>query len=156
MDRLRFVSSRAACACQCRDQATSVGATRFQSKRDVLRDGEVRVERVVLKDKRNVAIFRGNIVHECAVDFKRAFRDLFEPSDHAQRRALSTARWPNKNTEFAVFDREIDGIDSAETRAAIACVDLANFGERHIRHRGYLNLSPRHARDLRRRSSALR
>ena len=155
-DRRGFLAARASRARERRDQRAAVRAPRLEAEGDVLANGEVRVERVVLEHERDVAILRGHVVHARAIDGEVAFADLLEARDHAQRGALAAARGADEHAELAVLDREIDGVNRAERAAVLAFVDLADLGERHIRHRGYLSPSPRRARDLRRRSSAPR
>src|SRR6266436_5897794 len=38
-------------------------------------------------------------------------RDLFEPGDHAERRGLAAARWPDEHHELLVTDRQVDVLD---------------------------------------------
>jgi hypothetical protein len=51
----------------------------------------VRVERVVLEDHRDVAVFRREVVHDLVADFDRSVAYLLEARDHPQRRRLAAA-----------------------------------------------------------------
>ena len=56
---------------------------------DVREHRHVRVERVGLKDHRDVAIFRQHVGDVAIADTDRAGGNLFEAGDHAQRRRLA-------------------------------------------------------------------
>ncbi|MPN20789.1 hypothetical protein SDC9_168168 [bioreactor metagenome] len=64
----------------------------------------MRVERVVLEDHRDVAVFGGHIVDESVAAVEFTFGDLFEPGDHAQSRRLAAARGPDQHDELFVRD----------------------------------------------------
>ena len=68
----------------------------------------VRVERVVLEHHCDVAVLRGNVVHELAVDVKLALGDLFQPCHHAQRGGLAAAGRADQNDEFLVRDVKVE------------------------------------------------
>ena len=76
---------------------------------------QVRVERVVLEDHRDVALLRARVVDDPAADRDRAVRDLLEARDHPQRRRLAAARRADEDEELAVADVErevVDGLDA--------------------------------------------
>ncbi len=54
----------------------------LQPERHVLVGRHVRVERVVLEDHRDVAVLRGQVVHDLAADANDAVADRLEPGDH--------------------------------------------------------------------------
>ena len=56
----------------------------------------VRIERVVLKDHRDVAILRRKVVHDLPVDLHRAGGDRLEARNHAERRRLPAPRWARR------------------------------------------------------------
>ena len=73
---------------------------------DVLEDGHVRIERVVLEDHRHVALDRVDEVHEPVPDRDLAGGRILEPRDQPQDRALPTAGRPQQHEELAVLDAE--------------------------------------------------
>ena len=85
-----------------------------QRKGDVGRDREVRIERVVLEDHRDVTLLRREIGHLTLADPDAARVDLLEPGEHAQRCRLSGARRADEHEELAVGDLE----SSASTAGA--------------------------------------
>ena len=101
-----------------------------QAERDVLVDGEVRVERVALEHHRDVAVARRHVVHDALADLEHALGDLLEPRDHAQRRRLAASGRPDEDHELAVADVEVDVVHG--TRAV--GIDLADPLERDLRH----------------------
>ena len=79
---------------------------------DVLPDGHVWVQRVVLEDHGDVAVTRRQVVDDLVVDAQFASGDLLEPGEHPQRRRLAAARWADEDHELAIGDLEIEGVDS--------------------------------------------
>ena len=51
----------------------------------------MRVESVVLEDHSNISVFRGNVIHELAVDIEFATRDFLKACDHTQSCRFSAA-----------------------------------------------------------------
>ena len=101
-----------------------------QAEGDVLGDAQVRIERVVLEDHRDVALLRRHVVDDPAADRDRAAGDVLEPGDHAQRRRLAAAGRADEHEELAVvgFERQLeDGLDAV-------VVDLVDFFERNVSH----------------------
>ncbi len=82
-----------------------------QRERDVRGDGEVRIERVVLEDHRDVALLRRQVGDVAVADEDRAGVDLLEPGEHAQRRRLARARRADEDEELAVLDLEVERVD---------------------------------------------
>ena len=80
----------------------------------VLEHRHVRVERVALKYHGDVAILRRHVVHQLAVDAKRAGRDFFQAGDHAQRGRLAAARRPDQHDELAILDLQVEVVDRLE------------------------------------------
>ena len=61
----------------------------LEGETNVLTYRHVRIERVVLKDHRDVAISRRHVVHDLAINTYDAARDLFETCDHPHCRGLA-------------------------------------------------------------------
>ena len=86
----------------------------FQAKGHIVVDAHMRVERVVLKHHRDVAIHRRQIVDDLVVDQDAARGDRLEPGDHPQCRRLAAARRTDKDHEFLVVDTEVDVLDGVD------------------------------------------
>jgi hypothetical protein len=87
----------------------------LQSEGDVLEDRQVRIERIALKDHRDVAISRRDLVDDSFADRDRALADLLQAGDHPKSRRLAASGRPDDDDEFAVTYRKgqvIDGADS--------------------------------------------
>src|SRR5215207_9553695 len=100
----------------------------LQPERDVVVHAQVRVERVALEDHGDVAVARGDIVHDPIADLQLALADLLEARDHAQRGCLAAPGGADEDHEFSVFDLEIDVRD----RAGSVGIDLADVLERDL------------------------
>ena len=101
-----------------------------QREGDVLEDGHVRVERVVLEDHRDVAPLRREVVDDRVADANLAFGDLLEARDHPQGSRLPAPRGADEDDELAVLDLEIELIDGT---GAVG-VDLARAVKDDPRH----------------------
>jgi hypothetical protein len=73
----------------------------------------MRVERVALKDHRDVAISRGDVVHDTVADRDHAFRDVLETGDHPQRRRLAGSRRADEDHELPVGHVQVKAGDGA-------------------------------------------
>ena len=69
------------------------------------------IERVVLKDHRDIAVGRADVVDELVVDVDLALGDILQPGDHLQQRALAAPRRPEQHQELVILDRQIDIAD---------------------------------------------
>ena len=105
-----------------------------QPEGEIVVDAHVLVERVVLEHHRDVAVLGRQVVDHALADRDGAGADLLEPGDHAQRRRLAAARWPDQHHELLVLDHEVDVAHRGDRAIA-----LADACERHPRHR---TLSP--------------
>ncbi len=109
------------------------GLPQPQAERDVVRDRQVRVERVVLEDHRDVAILRREVVHDALPDRDRPVADLLEARDHAQRGRLAAARRSDEDEELAVLDVErevLHGVDPS-------VVELVHLFQLNVGHSRY-------------------
>jgi hypothetical protein len=91
---------------------------------------QMRIERVVLEDHRDVAIARRDVVDHAVADQDIAGRDFLEPGDHAQGGRLAAAGRPDQNHEFVVLDLKIDSFN----RLHVAVVDLVDLADRNLGH----------------------
>ena len=81
---------------------------RAQREREVVEDGHVRVEGVVLEDHRHVALARVERVDEPLADADLALADLLEAGGHPQRRRLAASGGPDDHHQLAVGDLEVE------------------------------------------------
>ena len=102
-----------------------------QPEPDVVRDGEVRVERVVLEHHRDVPVLRREVVHDAIADRHRPVGDVLEPRDHPQRRRLAAARRADEHEELAVLDVQREVLHGVH----VALVDLVDFLQLNVSHR---------------------
>ena len=80
----------------------------FQRKAHVLRHGHVRIERVVLEDHRDVAVFGWNIGDVAVTNQNPTGIDFFQACEHPQRCGLSTSGGTDEDEKLAIFDVEIE------------------------------------------------
>ncbi len=104
----------------------------LEREADVRRDGEVRVERVVLEHHRDVALLRRVVRHVAVADQDRAGVDLLEPREHAQRGRLARARRADEHDELAVLDVQVERVDGRRRRPRI---DARRLVEADVSHR---------------------
>ena len=90
-------------------------AIETQREGDVLPDGQVGVQGVVLEDHGQVAVLGGQIVHGFPVDQKVSGCDVLQPDNHAQGRRLAAAGRADEDHELAVRDVQVDVVDGLET-----------------------------------------
>jgi hypothetical protein len=66
----------------------------------------VRIERIALKDHRDVPISRRAVVDDSVADRDRALGDRLQTGDHSKSRRLAASGWPDEDNELAVTYRE--------------------------------------------------
>ena len=86
-------------------------ARHLEPEADVVAHRHVRVERVALKDHRDVALARRQFGDVDAADPDRARRHLLEPGDHPQGRALAAPRGTDEDHELALRDLQRQVVD---------------------------------------------
>ena len=106
------------------------GADGTQREGEVLVDGEVRVERIVLEHERDVAIGGPQILNRLAVEQDIAAIDFLEAGNGAQRGGLAAARGAEEDHEFAILHGEVDVVD--DVNRAEVLVDMAKFNLSHV------------------------
>jgi len=106
------------------------GLAQFESERHVFVHGHVRIQRVVLENHRDVAVFRCDVVDESVADVEFAFGDLFQSGDHAQSRRLAAAGRPDEYDELLVRDIKIEFLN----RDHVFVVDLLDVFECYVCH----------------------
>ena len=101
-----------------------------EAVRHVVKDRHVRIERVVLKDHRAVAVLGFEVVDDPVADREFPGGDRFEPRDHAQKGRLAAARGADDHDEFAVLDVERDAVDDLDV--AVALLDVLERNACHF------------------------
>ena len=100
----------------------------FQRERHVVVDAHVRIERVVLKHHRDVALRRRNAVDAPIPDEELAGRDRLETCDDPQQRRLPAAGRADENNELMVRDLEIEIGDHGQVAVSLDQVADGNGG----------------------------
>ena len=89
----------------------------LQTEGEVVVNAHVRIERVILENHRDVAIFRRDVVNSFVADEDVALRDLLEAGDHAQSGRFSATRGPDEHDKLTVRDLEADIVDRGHVSA---------------------------------------
>src|ERR1700735_3455977 len=90
----------------------------------------MRIERVVLKHHRNIAIPRLDLVDGAGVDQDFAAGNVFQSGQHAQRRRFAAAGGSDKHDELTVTDHQVDRVNHLER--AIALDEISEFDGSHV------------------------
>ena len=93
-----------------------------EPERDVLPDGHVPEQRVVLEHEPEPPLLRRLVRVLLAVDPDAAAVGLFEPGDHPQHRALARAARPEQRRDVAVVRLEADVVHGGERAEALGQV----------------------------------
>ena len=86
---------------------------------DVVADGHVREQRVVLENRVHVPVKRGDARDVLAVEKDAPRGRQFEAGDHAQHGGLARAGRAEHGKEFAIQDVQIDAIDGLDVAVAL-------------------------------------
>ena len=104
------------------------GLLQLQGEGHVIINGHVGIQSIVLEDHGDIAVLRGHIVHELAVDIQLALGDLFETCDHAQRGGLAAAGRADEDDEFLVRDVQVEFLHGDDALIGDLQVDLLLLG----------------------------
>ena len=85
--------------------------TQAQTKRKILINGHVRIQRIVLENHRNIPVFRLYMIGEGISDIDLACSNILQPSDHAKRRRFAATGGTDKHDELLVFDFHVEVVD---------------------------------------------
>ena len=88
----------------------------LERKGDVLGDGQVGIQRIILEDHGDVALARSEAAYRMLIKIDLSLRRLLDACDHFQRRALATPRGTEKGHQLAVLTQEVQilyGFDRA-------------------------------------------
>ncbi|MNW53586.1 hypothetical protein D3C74_311510 [compost metagenome] len=80
----------------------------LQREAHVVRDGHVRVQRVVLEDHRDVAVLGLHVGDVAVTDEDVPAVDVLEAREHAERGRLATTRGADEDEELAVLDVQVE------------------------------------------------
>ena len=97
--------------------------------REVLADGQRRVEGVELEDHRDVSSPGRQVVDRPAAQKHVASRGRLQPRDQAERRRLAAAGRPQEADDLTGADVQVDGVDGDQVAE-----DLGQAPERDRRH----------------------
>ena len=86
------------------------------------------IQSIVLEDHGDIAVLRGHVVHELAVDIQLALGDLFKTCDHAQRGGLAAAGRADEDDEFLVRDVQVEFLHGDDALIGDLQVDLLLLG----------------------------
>src|SRR5207244_643338 len=98
----------------------------LQPECDVVVDGHVRVEGVVLEHHRDVAVFRGDVVDDALADHDVAAGLLFQPGEHPERRGLAAAGWSDEHEELAVAHGDVQVVHRGDLAEFLGDVVVSN------------------------------
>ena len=90
---------------------------RLESECQVLVYRHVRIERVVLKNHRQISLTGIHTVHKAVSNPEFSVRDILQSGDHAQHCGFSAAGRTDKYNEFVVSDLQIKILDRLESVA---------------------------------------
>ena len=88
----------------------------------------MRVERVGLEHHRDAALSGFFVVDAAPVDEAVAARDVFEPGDQTQQRALAAARGADEGHEFAVAHVHVHVVQHLDAAVGLGDFLEADFG----------------------------
>ena len=101
---------------------------KLERKGEIIIDGHVGIQRVVLENHRYIAVLRRYVVYKPAVDVQLAVRDLFKTGNHSQCGGLSAPGGPYQHYEFLVLDLEVYVMYSSN----LVVVDLFQSFQNHF------------------------
>ena len=84
----------------------------LQAERHVVVHRHVRVQSVVLEHHCDIAIFRGDVIHQLIADIEFTIGDFLKACNHAQRGGFTTARRTNQYDKLFVLNVQIEIADS--------------------------------------------
>ena len=102
----------------------------LHAKRDVLGDGHVREERIMLKDRVHRPLVGRQVLDLVTIEKNRAGGHVLEARDHAQERGLAAAARSEQREKLVVPDIERGGFDRRE--GAVAFHHVTNLDSRLV------------------------
>src|SRR5262249_54563653 len=95
----------------------------------VLARRHMRIERVVLEDHRDAAVFGAQIIDDPAADRDAAGRRLIQAGDETQQSTFAAAGGTDEHDELAGVDRQVDLVEDMGRAEALS--DLRDLDFRH-------------------------
>jgi hypothetical protein len=105
-------------------------APQAQREAHILRHRHMRIERVILEDHGDVAVFRRDVIDDAVGDADLAGGHVLEAGDHPEQGRLPAAGRPDEDHEFAIGDRNIDAVDDFDRAEFL--VDPADIDRCHV------------------------
>ena len=115
---------------------------KFQSERHVVVNRHVWIERVVLENHRNVAVFRRNIVHPAVADKNISTRDFLQSRDHAQGGGFAATGRADEYNKFPVLDFEVEVADRDHLAAFFRGIGFEDALECNLCHMDLVGFCP--------------
>ena len=84
------------------------GLAQLKAESHVLVNRHVRIQSIVLEHHRDIAVLRGNVIHQAVTDVQLALGDLLQAGDHAQRGGFTAAGRADENDKLFVFDLKVE------------------------------------------------
>jgi hypothetical protein len=103
----------------------------LQSETEILLDGHVGIQRVVLEHHGDVAVLGRHVVDHLVADRDRTGADVLQARDHPQCRRLAAAGWTDQHHELAVFDVEAEVVNRLDPSG----IDLVDPVDLDLSHR---------------------
>ena len=100
------------------------GVAQLEAEGQVVVDGHVGVEGVVLEDHGDVAVFGQDVVDDGVVDVDVALLDLFQAGQQPQRGGFAAARRADEDHELLVGDVDVEVVDGQHFPEALAHIDV--------------------------------
>src|SRR5699024_12838143 len=88
---------------------------RFETKRDIVENGFVRKQGVILKHQPQIAAMNRHIVNPLATNVNIAGAGLNQSCNHAQCGRFTATRWPKKSHEVTLVDSQISLLQRSQT-----------------------------------------
>ena len=108
----------------------------LQAEGHIVVNRHMRVQRVVLKDHRDIAVLRFDLVHFLVVDKQRTPAYFFESRDHTQRRRFTAAGRTDEDDKFLIRDIQVKILDRDKTVVILFC-DIFQLYFRHFLLRSF-------------------
>jgi hypothetical protein len=89
----------------------------------------VRVERIILKDERDIAVARRKFADVATVEQDVSLSDLLKPGDAEKQRALAASGRAKERDELAIQDVEVEALEHG--RAPVALGDPLDGDRSH-------------------------
>jgi hypothetical protein len=102
----------------------------LEAEGHVVVHAHVGVQRVILKDHGDVAVFGRQVVDDPLADGDLPGRDLLEPGDHPERGRLAAAGWPDQDDELLVPNVEVHVLDRVDFVVLLVEVFQNDLGHR--------------------------